>query len=142
MTSERVSLSAETTTQCVEIQLIEDSIVEMDEFFLVQLEQILSSQDLVFKPDPEYIEVTIGDNDGKIVFLYNIFACVVMYNYDLQRYGWDLVVHNTSSVKELVPFQKVCTLKKKMQSQSAQTSSSLLCCKPLQLQLTVGSLLL
>ena len=64
MTSRRVSLSAETTTQCVEIQLIEDAIVEMDEFFLVQLEQILSSEDLVFKPDPEYIEVTIADNDG------------------------------------------------------------------------------
>ena len=84
MTSKRVSLSATTTTQCVEIQLIEDTIVEMDEFFLVQLEQILSSEDLIFKPDPEYIEVTIVDNDGILVLLTSykmhcyVYSCIYL----------------------------------------------------------------
>ena len=77
MTSRRVSLSAETTTQCVEIQLIEDTIVEMDELFLVQLEQILSSEDLVFKPDPEYIEVTITDNDGMLIYLVSFHNSII-----------------------------------------------------------------
>ena len=46
------------------MQLIEDTIVEIDEIFLVQLEQIVSSDDLIFKPNPEYLEVTIVNNDG------------------------------------------------------------------------------
>ena len=66
VTAERVPLSAEITYQCVQIQLIEDTIVEIDESFLVQVEQIISSNDPIFGPNPEYTEITITDNDGII----------------------------------------------------------------------------
>ena len=84
-TTERFALSAEYTEHCIQIQLIEDTIVEIDEIFLVQLEQIISSNDLVFKPNPEYLEVTIENNDGgNLIYLPNHsqssnILCIVSY---------------------------------------------------------------
>ena len=66
--SERVSLSQGTRSGCTTIDLIEDTIVEEDEIFLVQVEQIVSSDDLRFPLDPEFMEITIFDNDGKLSF--------------------------------------------------------------------------
>lgn len=63
-TNLRVMLSAVTTSQCVNITLVDDTIVETNETFLVQVEQVISSDDLTFGLDPEFTEVTILDNDG------------------------------------------------------------------------------
>ena len=63
-TQTRVSLNATNTSACVKIKLIDDNIVEMTEVFLVQVEQVISSDDLVFGLDPEYTEIKIIDNDG------------------------------------------------------------------------------
>ena len=64
-TATRISLNHITTGQCVTIQLIEDDIVEIDETFLAQVEQIVSSDDLRFPLNPEYTLITIIDNDGE-----------------------------------------------------------------------------
>ena len=46
-------------------------IVEENEFFYVQVEQIVSSDDLRFPLNPEFTAVTIIDNDGGVsLFLY------------------------------------------------------------------------
>lgn len=71
-TAERFALHADYTEHCINITLIEDTIVEIDEIFLVQLEQIVSFDDLIFKPNPEYLEVTIENNDGRIFFASNL----------------------------------------------------------------------
>jgi len=63
-TNLRVMLNANATSQCVSITLVDDTIVEAAERFLVQVEQILSSDDLTFGLDPEFTEITIVDNDG------------------------------------------------------------------------------
>ena len=63
-TQTRVSLNATNTSACVTIKLIDDDIVEMTEVFLVQVQQVISSDDLVFGFDPEYTEIKIIDNDG------------------------------------------------------------------------------
>ena len=65
MTGKRVSLSASLTSQCVTIDIIEDTIVEIDESFLAQVEQIVSSDDLRFPLNPEYTTITIIDDDGE-----------------------------------------------------------------------------
>ena len=69
-TAERFPISADDIEECITILLIEDTIVETNEIFLVQLEQIVSSDDLIFKPNPEYVEVTIRNNDGMIPHLF------------------------------------------------------------------------
>lgn len=63
-TNLRVMLSAMTTSQCVNIILLDDDIVEAEERFLVQVEQVISSDDLTFGLDPQFTEITILDNDG------------------------------------------------------------------------------
>jgi hypothetical protein len=65
--TERVPISADVPVRCAVIHLIEDTIVENNEFFLVQVEQIISSNDPVFGPNPEYSEIIITDNDGEFV---------------------------------------------------------------------------
>ena len=69
MTNSRVQLSANTTFQCVEILLIDDTIVEIEEVFQIQVEQVVSSDDLVFGLNPEFAEVFIMDNDGNVCLL-------------------------------------------------------------------------
>ena len=69
LTSERVSITANITSRCIEMELINDTIVETDEVFLVQVEQIISSDDLVFTLSTEFTEVTIIDNDGLFLVL-------------------------------------------------------------------------
>ena len=64
----RIALSASITSQCVNVQLLEDTIVETDERFSVQVEQVLSSSDLKFGLDPEFAVVTILDNDGMLKY--------------------------------------------------------------------------
>ena len=64
-TAKTFVLSAEITEQCFRILLIDDAIVEMNEAFLVKLEQTITSEDLIFSPNPEYTEVIIEDNDGE-----------------------------------------------------------------------------
>ena len=71
-TAKSFMFSNNNTRQCFSIQLIEDAIVERNETFVVQLEQINASDDLTFKPEPEYTEVIILDNDGRILFAYKI----------------------------------------------------------------------
>ena len=41
-----------------------DTIVEEDEFFYVQVEQVVSSDDLRFSLNPEFTLITIIDNNG------------------------------------------------------------------------------
>ena len=64
-TAETIVLSAKITEKCFTILLIDDAIVEMNETFLVKLEQNVTSEDLIFRPNPEYTEVIIEDNDGR-----------------------------------------------------------------------------
>ena len=62
------SLTSNRTSACVNIQLLEDEIVEVDEVFLIQVEQARSSDDLLIGLDPEYAEIKIIDNDGEYSF--------------------------------------------------------------------------
>lgn len=71
--------SEKNVEHCTGIQLIEDTIVERNETFLVQLEQMNASVDLTFQPEPEYIEVTILDNDGRNLFAHKSFRCIFFY---------------------------------------------------------------
>lgn len=64
-----MTLSANITNRCIEIHLIDDTIVETDESFLVQVEQIISSDDVVSKLSTEFTEVTIINNDGLFLVL-------------------------------------------------------------------------
>ena len=64
-TSTRISLNEIVTSRCVTVLLIDDDIVEIDESFLAQVEQIVSSDDLRFPLKPEYTPITIIDNDGE-----------------------------------------------------------------------------
>ena len=65
-TSTRIALSEATRSDCTTIELIDDTIVEEDEIFLVQVEQVVSSNDLRFPLDPEFVGITIIDDDGKL----------------------------------------------------------------------------
>ena len=51
--------------KCTNIELVDDTIVEIDEVFYVQVEQVRSSEDLVFPLNPEFMSITIIDDDGK-----------------------------------------------------------------------------
>ena len=73
MTNIRVQLSANTTFDCKEIVLINDTIVETEEVFQVQVEQVVSSDDLVFGLNPEFTEVYIVDNDGNVCLFNSAF---------------------------------------------------------------------
>ena len=66
MTTLRINLNSQNTDGCVLVQLIEDEIVEINETFYVQLEQVVSSDDLRFPLSPEYAVITIIDDDGKM----------------------------------------------------------------------------
>ena len=70
LTEVRVMLSANLTSECVDIHLVNDEIVEANETFLAHVEQIVSSDDLVFGLSPEFTNITIVDNDGKIIWMY------------------------------------------------------------------------
>ena len=59
------TLTSNRTVACVTIELLEDDIVEVDEVFLVQVEQVRSSDDLLIGLSPEFTEITVIDNDGK-----------------------------------------------------------------------------
>jgi hypothetical protein len=76
-TATRVSLNAIDTSSCVTIRLIDDSIVEIDERFLAQVEQIVSSDDLRFPLNPEYTTITIIDDD------------VIMMGFELLQYQFN-----------------------------------------------------
>ena len=65
LTAHRVMLSANKTSACVDIILVDDDIVEANETFLAQVEQVISSDDLVFGLNPEFTNITIVDNDGE-----------------------------------------------------------------------------
>ena len=65
LTNIRVMLSANTTSVCVDIHLVDDTIADANETFLVQVEQIVSSDDLVFGLNPEFTHITIVDTDGE-----------------------------------------------------------------------------
>ena len=54
-----------TQPQCADIQLVDDSILENDETFIV----ILSSSDSVAMINPNTATVTISNNDGKLDIL-------------------------------------------------------------------------
>ena len=62
----------------MKIQLLEDTIVEAAERFSVQVEQVISSSDLVFGLEPEFAVVTILDNDG-MLFVIIIFVILLLY---------------------------------------------------------------
>lgn len=79
----RVMLSAITTSQCVNITTVDDTIVEAEEKFLVQVEQIISSDDLTFGLDPEFTEVTILDNDGIYIYPKVIVQIEMMERFSL-----------------------------------------------------------
>ena len=76
-TTERLQLTAQDTSHCTDITLVEDTVVEGNEFFLVQVEQIISSDDPVFGPNPEYTEIVIVDNDGMSP-LYVLVLCNIV----------------------------------------------------------------
>lgn len=63
-TSVRVTLNANDTSGCVSIILLNDTIVERTEMFLVQVEQTVSSDDPVFKLGVEFTTIWIIDDDG------------------------------------------------------------------------------
>ena len=65
-------LSANVTSECVDIHLVDDEIVEANETFLAHVEQVISSDDLVFGLSPEFTNITIVDDDGKIIWMYVI----------------------------------------------------------------------
>ena len=63
-TSIRVTLNANNTIGCIPIILLNDTIEERTEMFLVQVEQAVSSDDPVFKLGIEFTEIRIINNDG------------------------------------------------------------------------------
>ena len=64
--STRIALSDATQSDCTTIELIDDTIVEEDEIFLVQVEQVVSSDDLRFPLDPKFVGITIIDDDSEL----------------------------------------------------------------------------
>ena len=63
-TSTTVTLNANDTSGCVPITLLNDTIVETTEMFLVQVEQTVSSDVPVFELGIEFTEIRIIDDDG------------------------------------------------------------------------------
>ena len=61
----RFRVASATQPQCADIQLVDDSILENDETFLV----ILSSSDSVVMINPNTATVTISNDDGKLGIL-------------------------------------------------------------------------
>ena len=63
-TSIRVIFNANVTSHCVPIILLNDTIEERTEMFLVQVEQAVSSDDPVFQLGVEFTEISIINNNG------------------------------------------------------------------------------